>query len=575
MAEQKTFLDPRSGEAKPVAKTDEGFVIKNLPIFTLGKHKGKNWDEKWAENATSLYEQDANENWFPSIILGHTSEESEKPRVGFLKNIRKKGKKIFADFVFIVKDAFDQFMNQQWPGRSVEILPSGKISAVALLGGTPPHFKKFAGDYFRSSEDGLWLDMEADMDQFADYTEAKWDGSTSRFTIEQLLKAVPRAVAAHARAQAKQENRDVTKADLKLPYKEPNGTINVNGVRAALAAIGGAHGNKPDLPAEVLSAAKTELQNVLNAWKKKQGKMEEFQEKVQSVAEKIQSVKKIQAIDEKRRAISDVYWAGMDLLDQIVKDSNLDSKQKKEAANKIMAELLALLKQAGDAYISKFKNGSPVMGNENENMITVEQANFLADETLKREREKFEEKYVARFKEKFGMTPQEAADLAKKKDQEVEKIRKEAEERAVEAFAEKLANAGVNNAILEDFKTVRKAIPYSDEKLKFSEGEKEEELPVGIYLERFFEKVIQTAKENKLLVPSGEQGKVPKKEDFEEIEKKHKKDLPELSQNEVFDEDSVKLDAAAKEIIARAKEAGRKITYREALHEAREKLGIE
>lgn len=99
------------------------------------------------------------------------------------------------------------------------------------------------------------------------YTDKSWDGSKSRFSLEELARAVPTAVARWARSQG-----DLKKENLKLPYKEPDGTINLNGVRAALAAIGGSRGNKPDLPANVLNEARRQLERVLAAGNKAMGK---------------------------------------------------------------------------------------------------------------------------------------------------------------------------------------------------------------------------------------------------------------------------------------------------------------
>jgi len=100
----------------------------------------------------------------------------------------------------------------------------------------------------------------------AEVTNRPWDGSKARFTLEQLMRAVPRAISAWARKKAKAEGRDVIKEDLKLPYKEPNGVINLGAVRNALAAIGGARGGVKGVPNDVIAEAKAELQRVLQRY---------------------------------------------------------------------------------------------------------------------------------------------------------------------------------------------------------------------------------------------------------------------------------------------------------------------
>ncbi len=117
------------------------------------------------------------------------------------------------------------------------------------------------------------------MEQFAEvFTTRPWDGSKSRFSLEELLRAVPRAVAAWARQRAEEEGRDITKEDLKLPFREPDGTININGVRAALQAIGGARGQRPDLPESVLRAARAELEQVLEEFRRREQRGARFEE---------------------------------------------------------------------------------------------------------------------------------------------------------------------------------------------------------------------------------------------------------------------------------------------------------
>lgn len=104
----------------------------------------------------------------------------------------------------------------------------------------------------------------------ATFTTKPWNGSRGRFTLEQLLRSVPSAIAANAR---KVKGKDLVKTDaiLALPFKEPTGTVNVNGVRAALAALGGARGAKlPGIPADVKASARKQLTGLLNEFRRGQ-----------------------------------------------------------------------------------------------------------------------------------------------------------------------------------------------------------------------------------------------------------------------------------------------------------------
>lgn len=74
--------------------------------------------------------------------------------------------------------------------------------------------------------------------------------------MEQLERAVPAAVRAWARKRGKAEGREVSKGDLKLPYKNKDGSVSCGGVESALKMIGHVKG----LPADVLRRAEAELE---------------------------------------------------------------------------------------------------------------------------------------------------------------------------------------------------------------------------------------------------------------------------------------------------------------------------
>jgi len=105
------------------------------------------------------------------------------------------------------------------------------------------------------------------------FTNATWDGSTSRFSLEQLMRSVPPPVLTWARSHAKSQGRELSKGDLKLPVHEPDGTVNLNAVRAALASLGGARGGV-DLPQDVKAAAQEYLEATLAKGKKESGMSE-------------------------------------------------------------------------------------------------------------------------------------------------------------------------------------------------------------------------------------------------------------------------------------------------------------
>ncbi len=89
------------------------------------------------------------------------------------------------------------------------------------------------------------------------YTEAPWDGSPSRFDT-------PEAYCAASAIDLNRAGSPKTKTNCHLPYKEPGGTINVNGVRAALSRIG--QGFPSDATQPQRDAAQATLEKILNSF---------------------------------------------------------------------------------------------------------------------------------------------------------------------------------------------------------------------------------------------------------------------------------------------------------------------
>lgn len=83
----------------------------------------------------------------------------------------------------------------------------------------------------RCADLGIALPEEMELLLARAYTEAPWDGSASRFDSAE-------AYCAASAIDLNPSGSPKTKDNCHLPYKEPGGQINVNGVRAALSRIG-------------------------------------------------------------------------------------------------------------------------------------------------------------------------------------------------------------------------------------------------------------------------------------------------------------------------------------------------
>ncbi len=89
------------------------------------------------------------------------------------------------------------------------------------------------------------------------YTEAPWDGSASRFSTAE-------AYCAASAIDLNPAGAPKTKSACHLPYKEPTGEINVNGVRAALARIG--QGDPVDATQSERDTAQAKLEKLLHSF---------------------------------------------------------------------------------------------------------------------------------------------------------------------------------------------------------------------------------------------------------------------------------------------------------------------
>jgi len=115
-----------------------------VPVFALGEHRGFRYDDAWARRALEVFQRLKRKyGYLPPVIIGHTSDtESEKPAVGFMDGLRIAGNHLVADLTGLTREVYDQIRAGRWPYRSIEVISrAAQITALALLGGTPPYMK--------------------------------------------------------------------------------------------------------------------------------------------------------------------------------------------------------------------------------------------------------------------------------------------------------------------------------------------------------------------------------------------------------------------------------------------------
>jgi hypothetical protein len=122
---------------------DDGSInVHDVEIFKLGKHKGFDYSYSWAQQLLNNHRELEQTGYLPSVIIGHNDGFEEKPARGFLQNIRLEGDVLKADITKIPEAVFQSLKNREYPHRSVEVNPEdARITALALLGGTPPYHK--------------------------------------------------------------------------------------------------------------------------------------------------------------------------------------------------------------------------------------------------------------------------------------------------------------------------------------------------------------------------------------------------------------------------------------------------
>ena len=118
------------------------YTIRDVPIFEEHDNRGFACDTNWMRDAIKNFEQQAAEDHRPIVMVGHNrGGVEEKEAIGFLDNLALKGKRLYADIVRVPKYIKEKIVQNAYPNRSVEVLPKSKrIVALALLGGTVPHF---------------------------------------------------------------------------------------------------------------------------------------------------------------------------------------------------------------------------------------------------------------------------------------------------------------------------------------------------------------------------------------------------------------------------------------------------
>ena len=130
-------------EAEARAAMAKHNSIKDVEVFSVGKHKGDTYTEADLDAMVTAF---ATQGFTPPLKLGHTGEVGA-PAVGWVENLRREGRKLIADFVNLPQAVYDAVKGRLYDRVSSEIYwnleAGGKkfrraLKAVALLGAEIP-----------------------------------------------------------------------------------------------------------------------------------------------------------------------------------------------------------------------------------------------------------------------------------------------------------------------------------------------------------------------------------------------------------------------------------------------------
>jgi hypothetical protein len=145
---------------KVVKQANGKYTIEKVPVFGLGMIRDFAYSAEWAQRLVMRMQELKQSDYYAPVIIGHNpmwAEGEEKEAAGFLDNVRvelgvepseaQPAKDIFigtiyADLIDIGEEPMKDIADLKYPYRSIEVRnEAAEITALALLGGTEPHWK--------------------------------------------------------------------------------------------------------------------------------------------------------------------------------------------------------------------------------------------------------------------------------------------------------------------------------------------------------------------------------------------------------------------------------------------------
>uniref|UniRef100_A0A6M3KC12 Prohead protease n=1 Tax=viral metagenome TaxID=1070528 RepID=A0A6M3KC12_9ZZZZ len=260
-------MDKKNIKDIETEEVDDGLLLKSIPVFKAGKHRGTEYTEKYIDNVL-INQFDVKEN----VPVQADHSESYQDTLGYVKKLVRKGTMLYADMLLLADNAISRWkrglmkkwsVGMYWDGRGLR-----EISAVAF-----PYIKE--ASVLSETEDlsvGLKT-VNIESENLPDDIEGKngiikYDEKEEKYYLEILndssndcsiwtityIDSLPDSAFALVKNPVQDKSRDRA-----LPYRDKEGNIDKTHVINALVKINDVKG----FSQEQIAKAKTTLDNIV------------------------------------------------------------------------------------------------------------------------------------------------------------------------------------------------------------------------------------------------------------------------------------------------------------------------
>jgi len=238
-------------------EVDDGLLLKDIPVFKAGTHRGTEYTEKYIDNVL-INQFDVKEN----VPIQADHSESYVDTLGYVKKLVRKGTMLYADMFLLDDNAISRWkrglmkkwsVGMYWDGRGLR-----EISAVAF-----PYIKE--ASVLSETVDSKNINLDAENlteDIVGKNGTIKYDKENEVYFLdisgkekvsvwtEEYINSLPDSAFALVKETVKDKARDRA-----LPYKDKEGNIDKDNAKNSLSQIN----EMKDFSSEQMAKAKITL----------------------------------------------------------------------------------------------------------------------------------------------------------------------------------------------------------------------------------------------------------------------------------------------------------------------------